>query len=285
MTALEPGAAGAFLQRLGPAIDARFGRPRAVLAISAHTLVREPVLLAAPRHAAVYDFGGFPDALYQLRYDAPGAPALAGRVQDLLAGAGVPVHRVDDGGLDHGIWTPLRYMYPDADVPVLPLGFVPTWTPQRLQAFGQALAPLAAEGVLIVGTRQHHAQPAHGVRQRRPAAGGRARGGVERCLSRLGGRTGRGGRLGGAERLPPPGAARRADAPDRRTLAALVCGWRRRGRRGRRHAAARQRDLRLPGHGRLRLRPAGPGAARGGATLRPCVARVRTSHRGYDGGT
>ena len=152
MTALEPGAAGAFLQRLGPAIDARFGRPRAVLAISAHTLVREPVLLAAPRHAAVYDFGGFPDALYQLRYDAPGAPALAGRVQDLLAGAGVPVHRVDDGGLDHGIWTPLRYMYPDADVPVLPLGFVPTWTPQRLQAFGQALAPLAAEGVLIVGT-------------------------------------------------------------------------------------------------------------------------------------
>ena len=131
MTALEPGAAGAFLHRLGPAIDARFGRPRAVLAISAHTLVREPVLLAAPRHAAVYDFGGFPEALYQLRYDAPGAPALAGRVQDLLGAAGVPVHRVDEGGLDHGIWTPLRYMYPDADVPVLPLGFVPTWTPAR----------------------------------------------------------------------------------------------------------------------------------------------------------
>ncbi len=152
MTALEPGAAGAFLQRLGPAIDARFGRPRAVLAISAHTLVREPVLLAAPRHAAVYDFGGFPEALYQLRYDAPGAPALAGRVQDLLTAAGVTVHRVDEGGLDHGIWTPLRYMYPEADVPVLPLGFVPTWTPARLQAFGRALAPLAGEGVLIIGS-------------------------------------------------------------------------------------------------------------------------------------
>ena len=152
MTALEPGAAGAFMRRLGPAIDATFGRPRAVLALSAHTLTREPVLLAAPRHEAVYDFHGFPDALYRLRYDAPGAPDLADRVQQLLAVARLPVQRVDEGGLDHGIWTPLRYMYPDADLPVLPLGFVPSWTPEQLHAFGQALAPLADEGVLIVGS-------------------------------------------------------------------------------------------------------------------------------------
>jgi 4,5-DOPA dioxygenase extradiol len=152
MTALEPGAAGAFLQRLGPAIDGTFGRPKALLALSAHTLSRQPVLLAAPRHEAVYDFGGFPDALYRLRYDAPGAPELATRVQQLLAGAGVTAHRVDEGGLDHGIWTPLRYMYPQADVPVLPLGFVPTWSPAQLHAFGRALAPLATEGVLIVGS-------------------------------------------------------------------------------------------------------------------------------------
>ena len=152
MTALEPGAAGAFFQRLGPALDATFGRPRAVLAVSAHTLVREPVLLAAPRHEAVYDFHGFPEALYRLRYDAPGAPELAPHVQQLLASADIPVHRVDEGGLDHGIWTPLRWMYPDADIPVLPLGFVPHWTPRQLHAFGQALAPLADEGVLIVGS-------------------------------------------------------------------------------------------------------------------------------------
>jgi 4,5-DOPA dioxygenase extradiol len=152
MTALEPGAAGAFMQRLGPAIDATFGRPKAVLALSAHTLTREPALLAGARHAAVYDFHGFPDALYQLRYDAPGAPALAPRVQQLLAAAGFNAQAVDEGGLDHGIWTPLRYMYPDADVPVLPLGFVPSWTPERLQAFGRALAPLADEGVLVVGS-------------------------------------------------------------------------------------------------------------------------------------
>lgn len=152
MTALEPGAAGAFLQALGPAIDARFGRPRAVLALSAHTLTREPVLLAAAQHAAVYDFYGFPEPLYQLRYDAPGAPALASRVQQLLAAADMPVHRMDEGGLDHGIWTPLRYAWPQADVPVLPLGLVPTWSPARLRAMGQALAPLADEGVLIVGS-------------------------------------------------------------------------------------------------------------------------------------
>lgn len=152
MTALEPREAGAFMQRLGPAIDAAFGRPQAIVALSAHSLAREPVLLAAPRHEAVYDFGGFPDELYTLRYDAPGAPALAPRVQALLAGAGLPVHRVEQGGLDHGIWTPLRYMYPDADVPVLPLAFPPDWSPARLMALGRALAPLAAEGVLVMGS-------------------------------------------------------------------------------------------------------------------------------------
>jgi len=152
MTALEPREAGAFMQRLGPAIDAAFGRPKAVLAVSAHTLARAPVLLAAPRHEAVYDFGGFDDKLYTLRYDAPGAPALATQVEALLRAAGIEAHRVDQGGLDHGIWTPLRYMWPLADVPVLPLAFVPSWSPRQLFAFGAALAPLAAQGVLVMGT-------------------------------------------------------------------------------------------------------------------------------------
>ena len=152
MTALEPREAGAFMQRLGPAIEAAFGRPRAILAVSAHTLTRAPVLLAAARHEAVYDFGGFPDALYRLRYDAPGAPALAGAVQDRLQAAGIEVHRVEQGGLDHGIWTPLRYMWPQADLPVLPLAFVPSWSPRQLFDFGAALAPLAEQGVLIMGS-------------------------------------------------------------------------------------------------------------------------------------
>jgi 4,5-DOPA dioxygenase extradiol len=152
MTALEPREAGAFMQRLGPAIEAAFGRPKAVLAVSAHTLARAPVLLAAPRHEAVYDFGGFDDRLYTLRYDAPGAPALATQVEALLGQAGIDVHRAEQGGLDHGIWTPLRYMWPAADVPVLPLAFVPSWSPRQLFDFGAALVPLAAMGVLVMGS-------------------------------------------------------------------------------------------------------------------------------------
>jgi 4,5-DOPA dioxygenase extradiol len=160
MTALEPGAAGAFMQALGPRIDAQFGRPRAILAISAHTAARAPVLLAAARHEAVYDFGGFDPRLHTLRYDAPGAPALAERVAALLGEAGVPVHVSPEGGLDHGNWTPLRYMYPDADIPVLPLAFVPTQSPAQQFALGAALAPLLGEGVLLLasGSITHNLQ-------------------------------------------------------------------------------------------------------------------------------
>jgi 4,5-DOPA dioxygenase extradiol len=152
MTALEPREAGAFMQRLGPAIDAAFGRPKAILAISAHSLAREPVLLAAARHEAIYDFGGFDQQLYSLRYDAPGAPELALRVAALLQGAGIAVHRVNESGLDHGIWTPLRFMFPGADVPVLPLAWPADGSPERLMAMGAALSPLAEQGVLVMGT-------------------------------------------------------------------------------------------------------------------------------------
>ncbi|MBK1715487.1 dioxygenase family protein [Rubrivivax gelatinosus] len=152
MTALEPGAAGGFLHRLGPALDTAFGRPQAILAISAHSLTRVPVLVAGARHETIHDFGGFPDALYRLRYDAPGAPALAGRVQSLLAGAGIAVHRDEAGGLDHGIWTPLLHAYPQVDLPVLPLAWPPGWSAAQLFALGHALAPLAAEGVLVLAS-------------------------------------------------------------------------------------------------------------------------------------
>jgi 4,5-DOPA dioxygenase extradiol len=152
MTALEPREAGAFWQRLGPAIEAAAGRPRAILAISAHSLTREPVLMAAARHATVHDFSGFPEPLYRLRYDAPGAPELAPRVATLVRDAGLPVHVSEEGGLDHGIWAPLRFVWPEADIPVLPLAFPPDWSPARLFALGQALAPLADEGVLVYGS-------------------------------------------------------------------------------------------------------------------------------------
>ena len=152
MIALEPGAAGAFMQRLGPAIDAAFGRPRAILAISAHTLARTPVLLAAARHSAVYDFGGFDPKLSTLRYDAPGAPDLAAHVAKLLGEAGIRVATSPEGGLDHGNWTALRHVYPRSDIPILPLAFVPSDSPRALFDLGRALAPLRDEGVLVFGT-------------------------------------------------------------------------------------------------------------------------------------
>lgn len=152
MTALEPREAGPFMQGLGPALERLAGRPRAILAISAHTVAREPVLLAAARHDTVHDFSGFPRELYELRYDAPGAPALARQVQALMQDAGIAVHLAPDGGLDHGIWTPLRFMFPAADIPVLPLAWAPNTSPQTLFDLGAALAQLAQEGVLIMAT-------------------------------------------------------------------------------------------------------------------------------------
>jgi len=148
MTALEPGEVGPFWQHLGAAFDA-CSRPRAILAVSAHSLAREPVLMAAAQHTTVHDFGGFPEPLYRLRYDAPGAPALAQQVAGLLQAAGLPVHVVDQGGLDHGIWAPLRFVWPEADIPVLPLAFPPDWSPAQLMALGAALAPLTQQGVLV----------------------------------------------------------------------------------------------------------------------------------------
>ncbi|MBB4842155.1 4,5-DOPA dioxygenase extradiol [Paucibacter oligotrophus] len=152
MTALEPREAGRFVQQLGQALDQQFGRPRAVLALSAHSLSRAPVLLAGPRHHAVYDFGGFDPKLQTLRYDAEGAPELAQQIMTLAAQAGLPMHQLTQGGLDHGIWTPLRYIYPEADVPVLPLAFSPRQSPAEQYALGELLAPLADQGVLILGS-------------------------------------------------------------------------------------------------------------------------------------
>ncbi len=152
MIALEPGEAGAFMQRLGPAISATFGKPKAIVSISALTAARVPVVVAGARHSAIYDFGGFDPKLFTLRYDAPGDPALAARVLALLRSADIDAESVDQGGLDHGAWTALRYLYPAADIPIVPLAFVPSDSPARQFALGAALAPLTQDGVLVLGS-------------------------------------------------------------------------------------------------------------------------------------
>lgn len=152
MTALEPREAGAFMRQLGERLRERFARPRAVLAVSAHSLAPQLSLSVAERHAAVHDFGGFDPALHTLRYDTPGAPGLAQQVADMLHAAGMPVQLHEAGGLDHGIWTPLRFVWPAADLPVLPMAWPPDAAPERLFAWGRLLAPLAERGVLVMAS-------------------------------------------------------------------------------------------------------------------------------------
>ncbi len=152
MIALEPGEAGHFMQRLGPVIDATFGRPKAVLVMSPHTATRTSTVLGAAQHGTIHDFGGFPAPLYEVRYDAPGQPDLSRQVHDLIEGARLPVLWTPQGGLDHGIWTTLMHLYPDADVPVVPLSMVPMWSPLKTMQLGQALRHLRDQGVLVIGS-------------------------------------------------------------------------------------------------------------------------------------
>ena len=126
-------------------------RPKAILMISAHW-EEAPLALGATRTMPlVYDFWGFPEHYYRVRYDAPGAPGPADSVRKLLRRAGMPVQDIPDRGLDHGAYVPLVEMYPGADIPVLQIS-MPTLDPQKLLEIGRRLAPLRDEGVLIVGS-------------------------------------------------------------------------------------------------------------------------------------
>jgi 4,5-DOPA dioxygenase extradiol len=125
-------------------------RPKGVLVVSAH-YERTPVTIGATTtRSLVYDFRGFPRALYQVRYAAPGAPRLADEVARRLGALG-PVQRDPTRGLDHGAWVPLKWMYADADVPVLPVS-LPTHDPRTLWRIGRALRPLRDRGVFVLGS-------------------------------------------------------------------------------------------------------------------------------------
>lgn len=126
-------------------------RPKAVLMVSAHWERRPTTIGATTTVPLYYDFYGFPRRYYEVTYPAPGAPALAKRVVDLLASAGLPTTAEPTRGLDHGAYVPLVAMYPEADVPVLQIS-MPSLDPRALFDMGRLLAPLRDEGVLIVGS-------------------------------------------------------------------------------------------------------------------------------------
>jgi len=126
-------------------------RPKAILIVSAHWESAPLTIGATKPVALVYDFYGFPERYYRVRYPAPGAPELAARVRELLSGGAIPVREQPERGLDHGAYVPLVEMYPNADVPVLQIS-MPSLDPVALLEVGRRLAPLRQEGVLIIGS-------------------------------------------------------------------------------------------------------------------------------------
>ena len=132
------------------AIGAALPRPRAVLCVSAHWYLPATAVTAAARPRTIHDFGGFPRALYEVRYPAPGDPALARRVRELAAPTRVEMD--ESWGLDHGTWSVLVHVFPDASVPVVQLSIDETQPPQFHFELGRRLAPLRDEGVLVIGS-------------------------------------------------------------------------------------------------------------------------------------
>ena len=145
---LEDSPGRAFLAGLGE----RLGRPKAVLAVSAHWMTREPSVSGATAPETIHDFYGFPDELYRIHYPAPGAPELAERAAGLLRDAEFSPVIDPDQGLDHGAWVPMALMYPQADIPVAQLSVLPRRSAADHIALGRALAPLRDEGVLILAS-------------------------------------------------------------------------------------------------------------------------------------
>lgn len=149
MLALQDSPARSFLQGLGRSLP----RPTAIVVASAHWETSgAPAVSLAAQPDTIHDFGGFPQALFDIRYPAPGAPQVAERAASLFEAAGIAVGRSPQRGLDHGAWVPLCLMYPDADVPVMQVSLVRGASPAAHHKLGAALAQLRHEGVLVIGS-------------------------------------------------------------------------------------------------------------------------------------
>ncbi len=146
MNAIEDNTWSRAFRDLGRALP----RPRAILAVSAHWYVAGTFTTATERPETIHDFGGFPDALYRVQYPAPGDPALARRTAALLGDRGATA--ATEWGIDHGTWSVLVHVRPEADVPVVQLSIDGRLPTAEHLAIGRALAPLRDEGVLVLGS-------------------------------------------------------------------------------------------------------------------------------------
>ena len=145
---LGPSSARSFLADWGKSAP----RPKAIIAVSAHFETDRPVVVSDPNPGMIYDFYGFPRELYRMQYPAPGDPALAKRIAERLAEAGLAPAIAPERGYDHGTWVPLLIGYPEADIPVVQLSVQPEKGAAHHFRLGKALAPFADEGVLIYGS-------------------------------------------------------------------------------------------------------------------------------------
>ena len=140
---------GAYLKGIAATLPER---PKAILIISGHWEERLPTIYAPAVAKLLFDYSGFPDYTYHLRYPAASDAAVAARVKQLLETTGFACGEDSDRGFDHGVFIPLMLMYPDADVPVVQLSLEAGYDAARHLAMGRALAPLRNEGVLIIGS-------------------------------------------------------------------------------------------------------------------------------------
>jgi 4,5-DOPA dioxygenase extradiol len=148
MWVLRPGAAGAAMAAAAMSLPPL----RAIVVVSAHWDTDEPTVGYADRPETIHDFWGFPQELYSIRYPATGCREGADEVRACLSAAGFSPEVDASRGLDHGAWIPLRMMFPDTDVPVVPLSIQSRLGPAHHLAVGRALAPLAARGILVLGS-------------------------------------------------------------------------------------------------------------------------------------
>ncbi|HMN20004.1 MAG TPA: class III extradiol ring-cleavage dioxygenase [Ottowia sp.] len=145
--------------------------PTAIVLVSAHWLAARPALTTSAQPGLLFDYYGFPPHTYELRYPAPGAPALAERAADLLAGAGFAPQRDARRGFDHGVFVPLKVAFPDAGVPVLQLSLLESLDAADHLRLGRALEPLRDEGVLIIGSgMSYHNMRGYGDPRSLPAS-------------------------------------------------------------------------------------------------------------------
>lgn len=148
MLALQPGASGPALERLAGALP----RPKAIVVMSAHWESHELLVSGSPAPETWHDFGGFPRELFAVQYPAPGNPALARQIVELLAADGLEPRLDNQRPFDHGTWVPLSLMYPAADIPVVQVSLPSHMGPALQTRIGQALASLRTEGVLLIGS-------------------------------------------------------------------------------------------------------------------------------------